>query len=387
MAGHTVTRAQLTEAVYQEVGLSRNESAELVESVIAEISDALERGEMVKISSFGSFAVRHKGQRVGRNPKTGQEVPISPRRVLVFRASHALKDQINDGSWPTQPAAGSAPRRAARSGAARRRPPEVSADEARSRRPGQRESACGVSHDQRGRRRARSAGACAALLGIEISAAEAAEARRRPAVLPAGGYRAAAPDPAVPVPGRLHDPRRAEAARARRRAARRRTGAAAQWCGGAVDLVRDSSRWPTRPSPQPHPRGRSCGRRSKRFAASCWRSRCCSTNSSHSDPILIITPAKAGAIAGMDLSLRRDYKQRCWRIRISRRYEQPIAWPRTSGYDRLPRQSRPGRSVAQPGSASAWGAEGREFESHRSDHSDLPTPLGGCPREQQWRQA
>ena len=57
MAGHTVTRAQLTEAVYQEVGLSRNESAELVESVIAEISDALERGEMVKISSFGSFAM------------------------------------------------------------------------------------------------------------------------------------------------------------------------------------------------------------------------------------------------------------------------------------------------------------------------------------------
>jgi integration host factor subunit alpha len=97
MAGHTVTRAQLSDAVYQEVGLSRNESAEFVESVIAEISSALERGEMVKISSFGSFAVRQKGQRVGRNPKTGQEVPISPRRVLVFRASHALKDQINDG--------------------------------------------------------------------------------------------------------------------------------------------------------------------------------------------------------------------------------------------------------------------------------------------------
>ena len=97
MAGHTVTRAQLTEAVYQEVGLSRNESAELVESVIAEISHALERGEMVKISSFGSFAVRRKGQRIGRNPKTGQEVPISPRRVLVFRASHALKHQINNG--------------------------------------------------------------------------------------------------------------------------------------------------------------------------------------------------------------------------------------------------------------------------------------------------
>ncbi len=113
MAGHTVTRAQLSEAVYQEVGLSRNELAELVESVIAEISGALERGEMVKISSFGSFAVRQKGQRVGRNPKTGQEVPISPRRVLVFRASHSLKDQINSGLGETgedeAPAAAKAP--------------------------------------------------------------------------------------------------------------------------------------------------------------------------------------------------------------------------------------------------------------------------------------
>src|ERR1700686_2334497 len=95
MAGHTVTRAQLTEAVYQQVGLSRNESAELVESGIAEMSDALERGERVQVSSFGSFAVRRKGQRIGRNPRTGQEVPIRPRRVLVFRASHALKNQIN----------------------------------------------------------------------------------------------------------------------------------------------------------------------------------------------------------------------------------------------------------------------------------------------------
>jgi integration host factor subunit alpha len=96
MAGHTVTRAQLSEAVYQEVGLSRNESADLVETVLKEISDALARGEMVKISSFGSFSVRDKGKRIGRNPKTGEEVPINPRRVLVFRASHVLKDQIND---------------------------------------------------------------------------------------------------------------------------------------------------------------------------------------------------------------------------------------------------------------------------------------------------
>ncbi len=95
MTGHTVTRADLSEAVYQEVGLSRNESAELVESVLSEVSGALVRGEMVKISSFGSFSVRQKGKRIGRNPKTGEEVPILPRRVLVFRASHVLKNRIN----------------------------------------------------------------------------------------------------------------------------------------------------------------------------------------------------------------------------------------------------------------------------------------------------
>ncbi len=95
MTGRTVTRADLSEAVYQEVGLSRNESAELVESVLSEISDALVRGEVVKISSFGSFSVRQKGERIGRNPKTGEEVPILPRRVLVFRASHVLKNRIN----------------------------------------------------------------------------------------------------------------------------------------------------------------------------------------------------------------------------------------------------------------------------------------------------
>lgn len=96
METSTVTRAQLSEAVYQEVGLSRNESAELVETVLDEIADALARGEMVKISSFGSFSVRSKGERIGRNPKTGEEVPILPRRVLVFRASHVLKNRIND---------------------------------------------------------------------------------------------------------------------------------------------------------------------------------------------------------------------------------------------------------------------------------------------------
>ncbi len=95
MSQTTVTRADLAEAVYQEVGLSRNDSAQLVETVLDELVSALVRGETVKLSSFGSFSVRQKGKRVGRNPKTGEEVPIMPRKVLVFRASHVLKNKIN----------------------------------------------------------------------------------------------------------------------------------------------------------------------------------------------------------------------------------------------------------------------------------------------------
>ncbi len=97
MAGKTVTRADLCEAVYQKVGLSRTESATLVEMVLKEITDSLERGETVKLSSFGSFVVRKKGQRIGRNPKTGIEVPILPRRVLTFRPSQVLKSALNGG--------------------------------------------------------------------------------------------------------------------------------------------------------------------------------------------------------------------------------------------------------------------------------------------------
>ena len=91
-----MTRVDLGEAVYQEVGLSRNESADLLESVLGFMSNALSLGDTVKISSFGSFSVRQKGQRIGRNPKTGEEVPILPRRVLVFRPSQVLKSRINE---------------------------------------------------------------------------------------------------------------------------------------------------------------------------------------------------------------------------------------------------------------------------------------------------
>jgi len=96
MSNRTITRADLAEAVYEELGLSRNESADFVEEILSEVSDALISGENVKISSFGSFYVREKGERIGRNPKTGVEVPITPRKVVVFRASHVLKDRIQD---------------------------------------------------------------------------------------------------------------------------------------------------------------------------------------------------------------------------------------------------------------------------------------------------
>jgi integration host factor subunit alpha len=98
MGNKTLTRMDLSEAVFREVGLSRNESAQLVESVLDMVSDALVEGETVKISSFGTFSVREKAARVGRNPKTGEEVPISPRRVLTFRPSHLMKDRVAAGN-------------------------------------------------------------------------------------------------------------------------------------------------------------------------------------------------------------------------------------------------------------------------------------------------
>ena len=103
MTSRTITRADLADAVYEQVGLSRNESADLVETVLEEVSNTLVSGENVKISSFGSFSIRQKGERIGRNPKTGVEVPILPRKVLVFRASHVLKDCINEAQVQEAP--------------------------------------------------------------------------------------------------------------------------------------------------------------------------------------------------------------------------------------------------------------------------------------------
>jgi integration host factor subunit alpha len=95
MASKTLTRADLAEAMVQKIGLPRNESQDLVEFILKEISDSLAAGQHVKLSSFGSFGIRSKGERVGRNPKTGEEVPITPRRVLVFKPSNIMKERIN----------------------------------------------------------------------------------------------------------------------------------------------------------------------------------------------------------------------------------------------------------------------------------------------------
>tara|TARA_Y100000385_G_scaffold118866_1_gene123723 strand:- start:157 stop:486 length:330 start_codon:yes stop_codon:yes gene_type:complete len=96
MEKNATTRSTLSEAVYRNVGLSRNESATLVDSVFTEISKSLINGQDVKISSFGTFIVRNKKERIGRNPKTGEEVPISARQVVTFRASNVLKSEVSD---------------------------------------------------------------------------------------------------------------------------------------------------------------------------------------------------------------------------------------------------------------------------------------------------
>lgn len=126
MAGKTLTRADLADAVVRKVGLPRNESQDLVELILDEISLTLSTGESVKLSSFGSFGIREKGQRIGRNPKTGKEVPITPRRVLVFRPSNVMKERINVGvkrktaaSSAASEANGAAPAKGARKPAAK----------------------------------------------------------------------------------------------------------------------------------------------------------------------------------------------------------------------------------------------------------------------------
>ncbi|MEL6750941.1 MAG: integration host factor subunit alpha [Pseudomonadota bacterium] len=102
MSQKTLTRADLAEAVYRRVGLSRSESSSLVEAVLEEICQAAVRGEQIKLSSFGTFSIRQKNERIGRNPKTGQEVPITPRRVMMFRPSNILKDKVIEGNRKKQ---------------------------------------------------------------------------------------------------------------------------------------------------------------------------------------------------------------------------------------------------------------------------------------------
>lgn len=92
----TVTRMFLAEAVFKKLGYSLAESGELVDEVLEEVIKAMEKGEQIKLSSFGSFRIRQKSKRVGRNPKTKQEVPIMPRRVVSFHASNILTKRMND---------------------------------------------------------------------------------------------------------------------------------------------------------------------------------------------------------------------------------------------------------------------------------------------------
>ncbi len=100
MSTGTVTRADLAEALYREIGLSRTESAQLVESVIDHIIDALLRGETVKLAGFGTFSLRDKKERMGRNPKTGKAVPIEARRVLTFKPSQVMRERVDSALSP-----------------------------------------------------------------------------------------------------------------------------------------------------------------------------------------------------------------------------------------------------------------------------------------------
>lgn len=90
-----MTKAEIVEAIYEKIGFSKKESADIVELVFNTMKETLEKGEKIKISGFGNFVVRHKRPRVGRNPQTGQSIEITERRVLTFRPSQILKGSLN----------------------------------------------------------------------------------------------------------------------------------------------------------------------------------------------------------------------------------------------------------------------------------------------------
>ena len=245
MAGRTVTRADLCEAVYQRVGLSRTESAELVESVLGEICDCLERGETVKLSSFGSFVVRDKGERIGRNPKTGVEVPIEPRRRdWCFKPSKRGSRRRINGEG----------RRAPTPRTERRPEPHQEGRDGQGT-PGPSGRSGEVAEDLDLPQ------ARAALLGrTKFTQIQAAQARRRPALLQARGRRSPARDPASALRRGLHDQGRAAHPQERGRALRR-GGGAGRGQGRAVARARRRRQTtPTAPPTsrrRPPSRGRS----------------------------------------------------------------------------------------------------------------------------------
>ena len=102
----TVTKADLANTLFEQLGLNKREAKEFVELFFETIRESLENGESVKLSGFGSFSVRDKRSRPGRNPKTGEDVPVTPRRVVTYKASQKVKDRIakNNASTPDRDA-------------------------------------------------------------------------------------------------------------------------------------------------------------------------------------------------------------------------------------------------------------------------------------------
>src|ERR1700694_2945168 len=186
-----LTKAEMAEAVFNQLGLNKREARELVDLFFEEVRAALSGGEQVKLSGFGNFDLRDKNQRPGRNPKTGEEIPISARRVVTFRPGQKLKARVETyvGAKEYRPAAG--------------------------------DTRQALLHHRRGERAVRREAACAALLGAGISAAEAGEAARQPALLPAPGRDRHPPDPQPPLRPGLHHRRGAQQTHGRRSAHRR----------------------------------------------------------------------------------------------------------------------------------------------------------------------
>src|SRR5579875_3566369 len=178
----TLTKAEMAERLFLDVGLNKREAKECVDAFFEVLREARERGEQVKLSGFGNFDLRDKNQRPGRNPKTGEEIPISARRVVTFRPGQKLKLRVESNAGPGQ----------------QLRTP--------------RDPRQALLHHRRGERTVRGQAARAALLGTGVPGAEAREAARQPALLPASRRADDPADPRAALRPGFHHHRRARAA-------------------------------------------------------------------------------------------------------------------------------------------------------------------------------